>query len=101
MQLMPQTAAEVAKHLNVKKYNMFEIRDNIRFGTWYLKQMHNIFDDYSLAIRAYNCGHGRVNKVLTGKYNYPSETKDYYGKIMMMVSKIMTSYLSLSENFEY
>ena len=54
----------------------------------YLKQLHKIYGDWSLAIAAYNCGPGNVNKALRraggGKrdfweiYNYlPSETRSY------------------------
>lgn len=53
----------------------------------YLKQLYNIYHDWSLAIAAYNCGPGNVNKAIarggTGKdfwgiYPYlPSETRGY------------------------
>ncbi|MDO5395880.1 MAG: transglycosylase SLT domain-containing protein [Bacteroidales bacterium] len=54
----------------------------------YLKQLHKIYGDWSLAIAAYNCGPGNVNKALRraggGKrdfweiYNFlPAETRSY------------------------
>ncbi|MDE7147872.1 MAG: transglycosylase SLT domain-containing protein, partial [Duncaniella sp.] len=55
----------------------------------YLKQLYEIYNDWSLAIAAYNCGPGNVNKALRraggeGKkdyweiYNYlPAETRGY------------------------
>lgn len=54
----------------------------------FLKKLYNTYDDWSLAIAAYNCGPGNVNKAIRraggGKkdfweiYNYlPSETRNY------------------------
>lgn len=54
----------------------------------YLKQLYNSYDDWSLAIAAYNCGPGNVNKALRraggGKKDFweiypflPRETRDY------------------------
>lgn len=54
----------------------------------YLKQLYNTFDDWSLAIAAYNCGPGNVNKALRrageGKHDFweiypflPKETRGY------------------------
>lgn len=54
----------------------------------YLKQLYEMFDDWSLAIAAYNCGPGNVNKALRrleeGKHDFweiypflPSETRGY------------------------
>lgn len=54
----------------------------------YLKQLYEMFDDWSLAIAAYNCGPGNVNKALRrleeGKHDFweiypflPAETRGY------------------------
>jgi membrane-bound lytic murein transglycosylase D len=54
----------------------------------YLKQLHHTYGDWSLAIAAYNCGPGNVNKALRrageGKHDFweiypflPSETRGY------------------------
>lgn len=54
----------------------------------YLKQLYQTYDDWSLAIAAYNCGPGNVNKALRragdGKHDYweiypflPPETRGY------------------------
>lgn len=69
-----------------------ERRDPIRssqMAARYLKQLHDIYGDWSLAIAAYNCGPGNVNKALRraggGKkdfweiYNYLlPETRGYF-----------------------
>jgi membrane-bound lytic murein transglycosylase D len=53
----------------------------------YLKQLHSIYKDWSLALAAYNCGPGNVNKAIRrsgGRTNYweiyyrlPRETRNY------------------------
>jgi membrane-bound lytic murein transglycosylase D len=53
----------------------------------YLKYLHNMFDDWNLALAAYNCGPGNVNKAIRrsgGKRTYweiypylPRETRGY------------------------
>jgi membrane-bound lytic murein transglycosylase D len=53
----------------------------------YLKYLHNIYNDWDLALAAYNCGPGNVNKAIRrsgGKKNYweiwpylPKETRGY------------------------
>jgi soluble lytic murein transglycosylase-like protein len=85
MQVMPRTARQIAKELKCGKYNIRNIDTNIRFGTWYLKKMKEEFGDYDLAVRAYNCGPWRTNKVLNGDGDYPKETRDYYEKVSKLV----------------
>ncbi len=57
-------------------------------GARYLKQLYNTYKDWSLAIAAYNCGPGNVNKALRrvgdGKHDFwdiypflPAETRSY------------------------
>jgi soluble lytic murein transglycosylase len=60
MQLMPETAAEVAAKLKFKP-NLENSSDNIRLGTWYLDSTHDTYQDNSmLAIASYNAGPGNV-----------------------------------------
>lgn len=67
-----------------------ERRDPIKStdaAAWYLKDLYQIFGDWHLAIAAYNCGPGNVNKAIKragGKKNYweiynylPKETRGY------------------------
>jgi soluble lytic murein transglycosylase len=65
MQLMPETAAEVASQLKLKKYRLEDPKDNIRLGTWYLNSAHQTYQGNSmLAIASYNAGPGSITKWL-------------------------------------
>ena len=57
-----------------------ERRDPIRsseMAAKYLKQLYNIYGDWSLAIASYNCGPGNVNKALRRAGGTADKKKDY------------------------
>jgi soluble lytic murein transglycosylase len=65
MQLMPDTAKEVASALKLKTYRLDQSSDNIQLGTWYLNSTHETFQGNSmLAIASYNAGPGNVDEWL-------------------------------------
>ncbi len=87
-QFMPATATGLGMEVNSLVDQRRDPRVSSRYAAKYLKQLYNIYGDWSLAIAAYNCGPGNVNKALRraggGKkdfweiYNYlPSETRGY------------------------
>lgn len=61
----------------------------------YLKDLHSIFNDWTLAIAAYNCGPGNINKAIArsgGKrdfweiyYNLPRETRGYIPSLIAVI----------------
>ena len=61
----------------------------------HLADLHRIFDDWTLAIAAYNCGAGNVNKAIArsgGKrnfweiyYNLPRETRGYVPSLIAVI----------------
>lgn len=68
MQLMPNTARQVARQLKVRyrgRYSLLTSNTNIRLGTGYLKRMLNKLESqHVLATAAYNAGPHRVSKWL-------------------------------------
>lgn len=88
-QFMPATAKGLGMEVNSLIDERRDARLSSRNAARYLKQLHEIYNDWSLAIAAYNCGPGNVNKALRraggdGKkdfweiYNYlPAETRGY------------------------
>lgn len=87
-QFMPGTAKGLGLEINSL---VDERRDPVRsseMAAKYLKQLYSIYGDWSLAIAAYNCGPGNVNKALRrageGKKDFweiypflPAETRGY------------------------
>jgi soluble lytic murein transglycosylase len=68
MQLIPTTAAQEARSLNLSAYNLQKPADNILLGTTYLAKMHQLHDNNSmLAVASYNAGPGNVGKWLREK----------------------------------
>jgi len=72
MQIMPETASEIASQIKVKDYKLENVDDNIKFGTWYLDFTHKTYQGNSmLAIASYNAGPGAV-----GDWVSQSKTQD-------------------------
>ncbi|MDO4562619.1 MAG: lytic transglycosylase domain-containing protein [Clostridia bacterium] len=66
MQLTDETAAECARELGAAEYDVFNPADNIRFGTYYIKKLLDMYKgDTECALAAYNAGYGNVNKWLS------------------------------------
>lgn len=63
MQIMEETANEVAEDLEMENIDLQDTECNIRIGTKYFKTLLEYYDNnYYLAITAYNAGIGTVTK---------------------------------------
>ena len=73
-QMMPATATGLGLEVNSLVDQRRDPRIATRYAVKYLKQLYDIYGDWSLAIAAYNCGPGNVNKALRraggGKKDY-------------------------------
>ena len=87
-QFMPATATGLGLEVNSLIDQRRDPYLASEAGAKYLKQLYNYFGDWSLAIAAYNCGPGNVNKALRrcgpGKHDFweiypylPQETRGY------------------------
>ena len=57
MQLLPSTAKEVAKRIKLKKYSLYDPKDNIILGVNYLKRLQKRFSNNIIyALSSYNAG---------------------------------------------
>lgn len=85
MQIISPTAKEISRDVGRPHYNLYNIRHNIQFGTWYIWKMMDRFNgDIELAIRAYNCGPTCVDRVQAGRWlEYPDETVNYHEAVLM------------------
>ena len=89
MQVMQDTAKEISGDVGNRHYSLYNVRNNIQFGTYYLRKMLDTFDgDDQFAIRAYNAGPTYVEKVKAGEYQrYPSETVKYLETVLTWKKK--------------
>ncbi|HNX77945.1 MAG TPA: lytic transglycosylase domain-containing protein [Candidatus Rifleibacterium sp.] len=98
MQILPSTGKWIAGKLGekgFKKDDLWNVDLNIRYGSWYLRYLADLFNgDLFLASASYNGGQGNIQrKVEAGPYaglpvlerldRVPlPETRDYYKKVM-------------------
>lgn len=68
LQLMPGTAAFIARQLDEnlpKRQDLFNRRQNIRYGAWYYQYLLEMYGgDDKVALAAYNWGPGRIDSRL-------------------------------------
>lgn len=64
-QFMPITGREYGLEINSMVDQRCNPRMASRAASQYLKRMYNLYGDWTLAIAAYNCGPGRVNRALS------------------------------------
>ncbi|MBD5182208.1 MAG: transglycosylase SLT domain-containing protein [Bacteroidales bacterium] len=87
-QFMPSTATGLGLEVNSLVDQRRDPYLSSEAAARYLKQLYNTYHDWSLAIAAYNCGPGNVNKALRrvgeGKHDFwdiypflPQETRGY------------------------
>lgn len=78
MQLMPGTAAELARELGRPVARVYDPELNIEMGTRYLLHMLDRFDgDETLALAAYNAGAGNVSKWMAEDGELPPRSLQY------------------------
>jgi hypothetical protein len=91
-QLMPTTAAETAKGLHLKTFDLANPADNIKIGARFLSNMIRSEGRIYLALMAYNAGGGRIRSWKEAMGKLPeeifveaapiSETRGYVKKIL-------------------
>lgn len=88
-QFMPATGRGLGLEQNSLVDMRFDPYSSSEAAATYLQQLYNTFNNWSLAIAAYNCGPGNINKALRrageGKHDFweiypflPAETRGYF-----------------------
>jgi soluble lytic murein transglycosylase len=65
MQLLPETAKGIALRTGGHGFVVSDLLDpeiNVRYGSWYLRNLLNRYDDVSTALAAYHAGQGNVDE---------------------------------------
>lgn len=81
MQVMPDTGTWAAEQMKWPEFHvdmLYEPERNVAIGTWYLRQLHRIFNDNEVvALAAYNAGQTRVQQWLDDdRWDGAEETLD-------------------------
>ena len=88
MQLMPATAAELGV---IDPFDPVQNRDG---GTRYLQQQLTAFNDWELALMAYNWGPGNVQRWLNAgakPEDVPEETRGYVANILPQINQMLAN----------
>ena len=68
----------------------------------YLKELHSIFGDWSTALAAYNCGEGRVLRVIRSQnINYLDDFWDLYGRLPSETARYVPRFLAALHVIEH
>ncbi len=65
MQLLPETAKGIAVRTGGKRFVVADLLDpelNVRYGSWYLRNLLDRYDDVRTALAAYHAGQGNVDE---------------------------------------
>lgn len=90
-QLMPSTAMDLGLRVDSTVDERLHLQKSTKAAALYLRDLYRTFNDWSLAIAAYNCGPGPVFKAIkkAGSNNYwdlqqylPKETRHHVKKLM-------------------
>ncbi len=77
-QFMPATAKSYGLEVNSMIDERYDPYKATKAACKYMKALYNMYDDWSLAIAAYNCGPGNVNKALARAGGKPESFWDVY-----------------------
>lgn len=82
MQLMPSTAAYLAKRMGEQSARAYDPEFNVHAGALYLAEMKQKFGDEQLAVAAYHAGPGNVKKWVEAGQPMPDYSEAYVAKVM-------------------
>ncbi|NVB39081.1 transglycosylase SLT domain-containing protein [Pseudenhygromyxa sp. WMMC2535] len=82
MQLMPSTAAYLAKRMGERSARAYDPDFNVRAGALYLSEMIGKFGDEAYAVAAYHAGPGNVARWLEKGDDFPDYSQAYVAKVM-------------------
>lgn len=86
MQLLPETARGIALRTGGDRFVVTDLLDpelNVRYGSWYLRNLLDRYDDVRTALAAYHAGQGNVDDWRRAGVGiqFP-ETRDYVERVL-------------------
>lgn len=94
MQIMPATWAQLRARHGLGA-DPFDVRDNIRAGAAYLREMYDRYGNVSAMLAAYNAGPGRYDAYLRGR-PLPTETVAYLARLASITGEADDTQISVA-----
>ena len=86
MQLLPDTAKAIALRTGGNEFVVDDLLDpelNVRYGSWYLRNLLDRYEDVRIALAAYHAGQGNVDRWRAeGKGIVFPETRTYVDRVV-------------------
>jgi membrane-bound lytic murein transglycosylase D len=94
-QFIPSTGYKFGLHRNKFVDERMDPEKSTRAAIDYLKELHSIFGDWSTVLAAYNCGEGRVLRVIRSQnINYLDNFWDLYERLPRETARYVPRFLA-------
>ncbi len=95
-QFIPSTGYKFGLKRNIYIDERLDPYKSTRSAIQYLKQLHQIFGDWATVLAAYNCGEGRVLRVIRGQnINYLDNFWDLYERLPRETARYVPRFLAV------
>ncbi len=100
-QFMPVTARAYGLEVNSMVDERYDPAKSTVAACKYMKDLYNMYNDWSLAIAAYNCGPGNVNKAIARTGGNPSSFWDVYWRLPRETRGYVPAFIAASYAYAY
>lgn len=100
-QFMPPTAKAYGLEVNTMIDERYDPYKSTKAACRYLKDLYNMYNDWSLAIAAYNCGQGNVNKAIARAGENPESFWDIYWHLPAETRGYVPAFIAATYAYAY
>lgn len=100
-QFMPTTGRAYGLEVNSMVDERYDPLKSTRAACRYMKDLYDMYNDWSLAIAAYNCGPGNVNKAMARAGGNPQSFWDVYDYLPRETRGYVPAFIAASYAFAY
>jgi membrane-bound lytic murein transglycosylase D len=100
-QFMPATGRSYGLQINSMIDERFDPVKSTKAACRYMKALYDMYDDWSLAIAAYNCGPGNVNKALARAGGNPQSFWEVYWYLPSETRGYVPAFIAASYAYTY
>ena len=100
-QFMPVTARAYGLEVNSMVDERYDPAKSTAAACKYMKDLYKMYDDWSLAIAAYNCGPGNVNKALARTGGNPTSFWEVYWHLPRETRGYVPAFIAASYAYAY